>query len=109
MQFRVGNATITKIPELLLEVLSPTDLMPHEDPERVRQLTSSLSDDDVDHAKGVLRLSIHCWLVRTPERVILVDTGTGNEKERPTIPVLSQLNVPFIERLEANGDRKSVV
>ena len=40
MQFRVGNATITKIPELLLEVLSPTDLMPHEDPERVRQLTS---------------------------------------------------------------------
>lgn len=103
MQFRVGNATITKIPELLLEVLSPTDLMPHEDPERVRQLTSSLSDDDVDHAKGVLRLSVHSWLVRTPERVILVDTGTGNGKARPTIPVLNQLNEPFIERLEANG------
>jgi glyoxylase-like metal-dependent hydrolase (beta-lactamase superfamily II) len=103
MQFRVGNATITKIPELLLEVLSPTDLMPHEDPERVRQLTSSLSDDDVDHAKGVLRLSVHSWLVRTPERVILVDTGTGNGKVRPTIPVLNQLNEPFIERLEANG------
>jgi hypothetical protein len=51
MQFRVGNATITKIPELVLEVLTPTDLMPHEDPERVRQLTSSLSDIDVDRAK----------------------------------------------------------
>src|SRR6202007_2732260 len=103
MQFRVGNATITKIPELVLELFTPTDLMPHEDPERVRQLTSGLSDVDVDHAKGVLRLSIHCWLVRTPERIILIDTGTGNEKVRSTIPVLNKLNVPFIERLEANG------
>jgi glyoxylase-like metal-dependent hydrolase (beta-lactamase superfamily II) len=103
MQFRVGNATVTKIPELVLELFTPTDFMPHEDPERVRQLTSSLSDVDVDHAKGVLRLSIHCWLVRTPERIILIDTGTGNGKVRSTIPVLNQLNVPFIERLEANG------
>src|SRR5258706_13595640 len=101
MQFRVGNATITKIPELVLELFTPTDLMPHEDPERVRQLTSSLSDVDVDHAKGVLRLSIHSWLVRTPERVILVDTGTGNEKEPPTIPLLTQLNGPLIHPLDA--------
>ena len=59
MQFRVGNATITKIPELALEVFTPTDLLRQEDPERVRQLASSLPDDEADHAKGLLRLSIH--------------------------------------------------
>ena len=101
MQFRVGHATITKIPELSLEVFRPIDLLPQEDPERVQQLASALPDDDVDHANGILRLSIHCWLVRTPDRVILIDTGTGNGKDRPTIPVLNQLNVPFIERLKA--------
>jgi Metallo-beta-lactamase superfamily len=103
MQFRVGNATITKIPELALEVFTPTDLLKQDDPERVRQLASSLSDDEVDHAKGLLRLSIHSWLVRTPDRIILIDTGTGNNKARPTIPVLNQLSEPFIERLKAEG------
>ena len=77
MQFRVGNATITKIPELALEVFTPTDLLRQEDPERVRQLASSLPDDEADHAKGLLRLSIHSWLVRTPGRIILIDTGTS--------------------------------
>ena len=83
MQFRVGNATITKIPELALEVFTPTDLLRQEDPERVRQLASSLPDDEADHAKGLLRLSIHSWLVRTPGRIILIDTGAGNDKMRP--------------------------
>jgi glyoxylase-like metal-dependent hydrolase (beta-lactamase superfamily II) len=103
MQFRVGNATITKIPELALEVFTPTDLLRQEDPERVRQLASSLPDDEADHAKGLLRLSIHSWLVRTPGRIILIDTGAGNDKVRQTIPVLNQLNEPFIERLRAEG------
>jgi glyoxylase-like metal-dependent hydrolase (beta-lactamase superfamily II) len=56
-----------------------------------------------------LRQSIHVWLVRTPTRVILVDTGAGNDKDRPNAPSLNHLNGPFLDRLEAAGVRPEEV
>jgi hypothetical protein len=54
---------------------------------------------------GLLRQSIHAWLVRTPMRVVLVDTATGNDKDRHSIPILNHLNEPFLDRLKAAGAR----
>jgi hypothetical protein len=36
-----------------------------------------------DTALGRMISSIHSWMLRTPRRVILVDTCTGNHKSRP--------------------------
>jgi glyoxylase-like metal-dependent hydrolase (beta-lactamase superfamily II) len=58
---------------------------------------------------GLLRQGIHAWLVRTPPRVILVDTGAGNDKERPNVPSLNHLNEPFLDRLKAAGVRREEV
>jgi glyoxylase-like metal-dependent hydrolase (beta-lactamase superfamily II) len=43
--------------------------------------------------------------VRTPTRVILVDTGAGNDKDRPNLPLVNHLNEPFLDRLKAAGVR----
>lgn len=101
--YRVGAATITKIPELALEGVDAALLFPDYDSEAAAEEAQRLGPGSVDRRTGLLRQSVHAWLVTTPDRVILVDTASGNDKERPGLAVLHHLNEPFLERLSAAG------
>jgi glyoxylase-like metal-dependent hydrolase (beta-lactamase superfamily II) len=106
----LGDATIIKIPELALDASDPAFFYPGQDniPAAVEE-TRRIWPGSVDPQTGLLRQSIHAWLVRTPTRVILVDTGAGNDKDRPNVPRLNHLNVPFLDRLKAAGVRPEEV
>tara|TARA_B100000212_G_scaffold291257_1_gene232938 strand:- start:1312 stop:2040 length:729 start_codon:yes stop_codon:yes gene_type:complete len=52
--------------------------------------------------KGNLKMSIHALVVDTGEKVILVDTCVGNDKQR-NIPAWSNLQTNFLEQLEEAG------
>src|SRR5215469_11879086 len=107
---RVGDATVIKIPELALDASDPAFFYPGQVnvPAAVEE-TRKLWPGSVDPQAGLLRQSIHAWLVRTPTRVILVDTGAGNDKDRPNAPSLNHLNGPFLDRLKAAGARPKEV
>jgi glyoxylase-like metal-dependent hydrolase (beta-lactamase superfamily II) len=107
---RVGDATVTKITELALDAAEPGNLYPNQiDVPAAVEETRALWPGSVDPRTGLLRQSIHTWLVRTPTRVILVDTATGNDKDRPNLPILDHLDGPFLDRLEAAGARPEEV
>ena len=101
--YRVGDATITKIFEIGLDAVEGEFLFPGIDPASIARERGRFGPGSVDPRTGALRLSIHSWLVRTPERVVLIDTATGNDKERPGAAVLHRLNEPFLDRLRAAG------
>jgi glyoxylase-like metal-dependent hydrolase (beta-lactamase superfamily II) len=100
---RVGDATILKIPELALDAVDAGTLYPCTDPWAVAEAASGLGPGSLDPRTALLRQSIHAWLVRTPAQVILIDTATGNGKDRPGQPILDHLNEPFLDRLRAAG------
>jgi glyoxylase-like metal-dependent hydrolase (beta-lactamase superfamily II) len=101
---RVGDATVIKIPELSLDASDPDLFYPGQVNVRTAvQEARKLWPGSVDPQTGLLRLSIHAWLVRTPTQVILVDTGAGNDKDRPNVPNLDHLSEPFLDRLKAAG------
>ncbi|BAM89506.1 beta-lactamase domain protein [Bradyrhizobium oligotrophicum S58] len=100
---RVGDATITKIFEIGLDAVEGEFLFPSIDPASIARERGRFGPGSVDPRTGALRLSIHSWLVQTPERVVLIDTATGNDKERPGAAVLHRLNEPFLDRLRAAG------
>ena len=109
MSYRVGEATVIKIPDLALDTeagLLYPDLA--NDPTATEQ-TRKLWPDSVDPRTDLLRQSIHAWLVQTPTRVILVDAATGNDKDRPLLPVLNHLNGPFLDFLKSAGVRPEEV
>ena len=103
VEHRVGDATITKVPELTLDAIPPGYLYPGSDPAVAEAEGRRLDPASIDPQTGLLRLSVHAWLVRTPARTILVDTGSGNEKTRSGSPAFNQLNEPFLARLKAAG------
>lgn len=53
---------------------------------------------------GYLLQSIHTLVIKTPGRLMLVDTGVGNGKDRSGgIPAFNQLDTDFLDRLRDAG------
>jgi glyoxylase-like metal-dependent hydrolase (beta-lactamase superfamily II) len=101
---RVGDAAIIKIPELALDASEPGYFYPGQaNVSAAVEETRRLWPGSVDPQTDLLRQSIHVWLVRTPKQVILIDTGAGNDKDRPNLPSLNRLNEPFLDRLKQAG------
>ena len=104
--YRVGDATVTKIHELALDACEPGYFYPGQvDVATAVEETRKLWPGSVDPQTGLLRMSIHTWLVRTPTRVVLVDTAAGNDKDRPNVPSMNHLDGPFLHTLNAAGVR----
>jgi glyoxylase-like metal-dependent hydrolase (beta-lactamase superfamily II) len=99
--YRVGDATITKIEEKL-SFREPGMLLPGLDEKVIDRLRFG-SGSCLPPEHKLIGTSIHSWLVKTPDHTILIDTATGNGKERPFAPQLHQLNEPFLERLARAG------
>ena len=96
----IGAVKITKFVEL--EITGHTRfILPQATREAVREiawLAPHFADDD-----GQLRMSIHSFVVETPCRRIIVDTGLGNDKQNRIAPGWNGLNGPFLEDLAAAG------
>lgn len=56
-----------------------------------------------DPADETFTICIQTWLVRDGTNTILIDTGSGNGKDRPLSPRFHHLNLPFLDRLAALG------
>ncbi|MGY8681514.1 MBL fold metallo-hydrolase [Bradyrhizobium sp. UFLA05-153] len=101
--YHIGDAAITRIDELSLAAFQFGTLYPGGDPRALERHQGRLEAGSFDPATGTFIQSIHSWLVRTPQHTILIDTATGNDKNRPDMPPLDRLNEPFLARLAAAG------
>lgn len=52
---------------------------------------------------GKLNAVVQSFLVKTPDKNILVDTCNGNDKQRPTMPEWSNLQIDFLQKLSDYG------
>lgn len=107
--YRVGDVTITRIDEMRLNVAPPSFLYPAWEPAELEANLHWLTPGNMEPASGNLIQSIHTWLVRTRHHTILVDTASGNDKERPQNPIFHHLKLPYLERLAAAGVRPEEV
>jgi glyoxylase-like metal-dependent hydrolase (beta-lactamase superfamily II) len=99
----VGDVTVTRIEELYGALFPVEMLLPGYNRDAAENhgpgTFAPFLDDDAQNAY----VSMHSWLVRTPRSTILIDTCNGNDKERPNMPPLHHLDLPFLERLAAAG------
>lgn len=100
--YRVGDAAITKVTEQLFSLKTGL-LFPDFDPATIDEHRSWLAGDHLDAAEENFMLSVHTWVVRRGGRIILVDTASGNHKDRPFSTIFHQLNTPYLERLALAG------
>jgi glyoxylase-like metal-dependent hydrolase (beta-lactamase superfamily II) len=101
--FQIGDVSLVKVEEQLLHAIPPSFLCPGITPEEFAAIQPTLTASDLEPSRDALVLSVHTWVVRTPRHLILIDTGGGNDKERPTNPLFHRKSLPYLQRLEQVG------
>jgi glyoxylase-like metal-dependent hydrolase (beta-lactamase superfamily II) len=101
--FRIGAAKVTRIEESCGPGFPARVLLPGLSDEIVTRHRDWLMPTHFHAASGRLVLSVHAWLIETAGRRILVDTCSGDDKERPNLPAFHQRRSGFLTRFEATG------
>jgi len=105
-RWKIGEVSITRV----IESEAPWDgtlLLPEATAANVRKERDWLHPTFTDDA-GLLRMSIHAFVIESRGKRIVVDTCIGNDKERP-IPEWNRQQWPFLANLEQAGyPRESV-
>jgi glyoxylase-like metal-dependent hydrolase (beta-lactamase superfamily II) len=101
--YTVGDATITRVTDRLLDTLGGPRIFPDWTPEAVRAEVRGMVPEHLGDDGERLVMSVHSWLIRVDGKTVLVDTGIGNGKERPFNPVFHQLNTNYLGRLAQTG------
>jgi len=78
-------------------------MLPESTAEGVARHHAWLKPDFWDDATDDLGSRIGTWIVRTPEHLVLIDTGVGNDKARESNPIWHRRQGTFLEDLAAAG------
>ncbi|WP_320783406.1 MBL fold metallo-hydrolase [Streptomyces sp. CRN 30] len=102
----LGDVRIDRVMEFSDITPMTTDVFfPGSEPEEWRRHTELLVPDHWDPASDLTRAATQTWVVRSEGRVILIDTGAGNDKYRPLQPIWSYLDTGYLANLAAVGVR----
>lgn len=98
LTWRIGEVRVHRFVELTTASLGP-HLLPQATPERlaVHDWLKPFLDE-----RSRMVLSMHSFVIETPEQVVLVDTCIGNDKQR-SYPKWNHMQSDFLTRLSAAG------
>jgi glyoxylase-like metal-dependent hydrolase (beta-lactamase superfamily II) len=103
-RYRVGDAIVTRVTDLILPEVPAEYIFPDRDRSVLAQDRPRWIGAENTSADGQqLALSVHSWLVQTGDHTILIDTGAGSGKSRPLNPIFDQLDTAYLQRLAAAG------
>jgi len=102
--FYVGDLKITRIDEMTLKGADPAVLFGDNwQPDALEKHRDWLTPENLDADNHTLVQSTHCWLVQSPAFTLLVDTASGNDKERPHNLIFHHLQTDFLAQLAMAG------
>lgn len=99
-RIRLGRAALTRVVECRVGGLSPQLF-----PQTPAQAWQELADEYTPAfwtADG-WRIALQTWVIEVNGLTVLVDTGAGNERDRPAMPPLHQLDTDFQQSLQSAG------
>ncbi len=102
-RWRVGEVEITRVLEFEAALFEPAVIYPEASPEIIARHRTWLEPTLMDPASGLLVFAFHSTVIRTPRATILVDTCSGNDKERPHKLRYHRKNWPYLANLAAAG------
>jgi glyoxylase-like metal-dependent hydrolase (beta-lactamase superfamily II) len=101
----LGDITISRVVEIGRSSFPTASMLPDSTPEAIARHHHWLKPHFFDEAVGDLASRIQTYVVRTPRRTVLIDTGVGNDKARTGAPLWNMRSGSYLEDLRAAGVR----
>jgi glyoxylase-like metal-dependent hydrolase (beta-lactamase superfamily II) len=102
-RWRIGDIEIARVIEFEAALFEPIMLYPEVSAEIIERHRAWLEPKLMDPASGQLNFAFHSTVIKTPRATILVDTCSGNDKERPHKLRYHRKNWPYLANLAAAG------
>lgn len=96
---QLGDVEISRVVEWHGRIRTVAEFVPDSSPEARGQLDPHFRDP----ADDAYLCAIQTWVLRSEGRTILVDTGAGNDRDRPQVPPFDHLDGPFLDELARAG------
>ena len=104
----IGDVTIDRVEENAGPSFLPGQLYPDWTPEALERHRHWMVPRAFHERSGRLVMSLHSWILRTGRHTVIIDTCVGNCKARSR-KMWNNLDIPFLERLAAQGVRPEEV
>lgn len=101
----VGDVRVRRIEEWQGNFLPPSVFFVGFDDADFRRVAGPLTPQYYDAAADSLYAFLQTWVLEVDGLTVVWDTGAGNAKERPGIPIFGNLDTPFLERFADAGFR----
>ncbi|HEY2202852.1 MAG TPA: MBL fold metallo-hydrolase [Pseudonocardia sp.] len=101
----LGDVQITRVFEQRHLGLPRQFVFPDVDEQLWRRNEDWLAPEFWDTGADEMVAALQTWVLRSEGATILVDTGAGNDKERPGMPVFDHLDTAYLDNLAAAGVR----
>jgi glyoxylase-like metal-dependent hydrolase (beta-lactamase superfamily II) len=97
----LGNATVTRIVETQLQMRTSlfSDTPAQAWADNADLLVPGFWDRDADE----WRIAVQSWVIQVDGLTVVVDTGVGNDRDRPHMPPLEHLATDFLANFTAAG------
>ena len=104
---RLGRASVARVLELQFSL--GTRLFAQTPPDGWRDEADLLVPDFFNPDTDQWHIAIQSWVIEVDGLTVVVDTGVGNDRQRPHMPPLDHLNTEFLAALRSAGiDRNAV-
>jgi glyoxylase-like metal-dependent hydrolase (beta-lactamase superfamily II) len=108
-EYTIGEVRISAVFDWVGEVPHARRLLPgttRSDWKRHQQLLTEGLWDPITDSRTV---TVFSWIVRTGGLTVVIDTGAGNDKDRPGSPLFHQLHTEYLDNLAHAGVRPQEV
>ena len=104
---QLGRASVARVVEFQFDL--STGSFPHTPPSAWQDNTDLLVPDFFDPGTDKWHIAVQSWVIEVDGLTVVVDTGVGNDRQRPHMPPLDHLNTGFLTALASAGvDRTAV-
>lgn len=100
---RFDDVSVTRVVEWAGPIRTVADILPDTLPAHWHQHRDWLAPDFWNPETGAWHCHVQTWVIRAAGRTVLVDTGVGNDRERPGMPAFAHWHTDFLARLQAAG------
>ncbi|MGW1200313.1 MBL fold metallo-hydrolase [Streptomyces sp. NPDC002536] len=101
----LGAVEVTRVVEWHAPMGPVAAAFPGLTADKWREHASWLVPDFWDPEQDAFAVNVQTWVLRSGGTTVLVDTGVGNDKERPYMPAWTHMRTGYLERLAAAGVR----
>ena len=103
-EITLGDVTVARVEEMHGPVgMTPGQFFPGWTDEAWRENRDWLVPDHLGAEDDIVQVAFQTWVLRSEGRIILVDTGIGNDKPRPAVGAWDHLSLGYLENLAKAG------